>query len=99
MQSGRTKSSGSKGAEPAANRWQGIIAGFTGAMISLHLILRFVVASSGEAFGFRLDELPLIAALIGGGSPLVIGLGIQMLRREFSSDLLAGLSIVTSVLL
>jgi heavy metal translocating P-type ATPase len=42
---------------------------------------------------------PLYAALALGGIPLVIGLGRELLRGNFSSDLLAGISIVTSVLL
>jgi cation transport ATPase len=44
-------------------------------------------------------QLPLIAALFGGGLPLVIELAIKPYRRQFGSDLLAGISIVTSVLL
>lgn len=44
-------------------------------------------------------EWPLLAALAMGGVPLVAGLARRLVRREFSSDLLAGLSIVTAVLL
>jgi len=42
---------------------------------------------------------PLQVALALGGLPLVVSLGRELLRRNFSSDLLAGISIVTSVLL
>lgn len=42
---------------------------------------------------------PLQIALVAGGMPLILGLGRQLLRRNFSSDLLAGISIITSVLL
>lgn len=42
---------------------------------------------------------PLQAALALGGIPLLVGLGRELWRGNFSSDLLAGLSIVTSVLL
>ena len=42
---------------------------------------------------------PLQVALALGGLPLIVGLGRELLRRNFSSDLLAGISIVTSVLL
>src|SRR6185369_169926 len=45
------------------------------------------------------DQLPLLATLLFGGVPLVIELLLKLLRREFGSDLLAGISIVTSVLL
>ncbi|HLJ54766.1 MAG TPA: heavy metal translocating P-type ATPase, partial [Chthonomonadaceae bacterium] len=43
--------------------------------------------------------LPLIAALTLGGVPLVLGLMKKLVRREFGSDLLAGISIVTSAAL
>src|SRR4029077_3613043 len=42
---------------------------------------------------------PLIAALIFGGIPLVVTLTKKAFAREFGSDLLAGISIVTAVLL
>lgn len=44
-------------------------------------------------------EWPLYVALIFGGIPLVVELTIKLFRREFGSDLLAGISIVTAVLL
>jgi heavy metal translocating P-type ATPase len=40
-----------------------------------------------------------MVALICGGGPLVFGLLVNVLRREFGSDLLAGMSIVTAVVL
>jgi heavy metal translocating P-type ATPase len=43
--------------------------------------------------------MPLLAALVFGGAPLVFDLTRNLLRREFGSDLLAGISIITSVLL
>ncbi len=46
-----------------------------------------------------LPDWPLYAALALGGGPLVFDLSRQLLRRNFSSDLLAGISIVTSVAL
>ena len=71
-----------------------LIAGFAVAAILVHLSLRF---------GFRLEsgacQIPLLATLAVGGIPLVYGLLRKVLRREFGSDLLAGISIVTSVLL
>jgi heavy metal translocating P-type ATPase len=78
---------------------QGIIAVFTFATILIHLVLRFGLKTTIEIYGFPLSELPLIASLVLGGIPLVIDLLIKLFRLEFGSDLLAGISIVTSVLL
>src|SRR5579875_342146 len=78
---------------------QGIIAVFTVIAILIHLVLRFGLKTTTEAYGFPLSELPLIASLVFGGIPLVIDLLIKLFRLEFGSDLLAGISIVTSVLL
>ena len=44
-------------------------------------------------------NVPLLAALILGGTPLVLILLGKLIRRQFGSDLLAGISIVTSVFL
>ena len=44
-------------------------------------------------------QAPLLLALTAGGLPLVWDLVRKALRREFGSDLLAGISIVTAVLL
>jgi heavy metal translocating P-type ATPase len=43
--------------------------------------------------------VPLLAALLAGGIPLVAELTLRLVRFEFSSDLLAGISIVTAVIL
>ena len=61
--------------------------------ITLHLVLRFTVANPFIVL------LPLLAVLALGGVPLTYGLARKALRREFGSDLLAGISIVTSVIL
>src|SRR5579864_8985608 len=62
--------------------------------ILLHLILRYALATSRTIY-----LAPLIAALIFGGIPLVVTLTKKAFAREFGSDLLAGISIVTAVLL
>ena len=62
--------------------------------ISCHLVLRFLLKSSQFTY-----DIPLFAALILGGAPLVYGLLLKVFRREFGSDLLAGISIVVSVIL
>lgn len=62
--------------------------------ITIHLVMRF--ALSMEA---TLTNLPLWCAYALGGIPLVWGLLGNLWRREFGSDLLAGLSIVTALIL
>jgi heavy metal translocating P-type ATPase len=46
-----------------------------------------------------LFQLPLLAILVVGGIPLVFDLLIKLFKGQFGSDLLAGISIVTSALL
>jgi len=75
-----------------------VIAAIALAAIGIHLILRFGVATTGTVFGVSTQAIPLLAAL-ACGIPLVIDLLIHLARGEFSSDLLAGISIVTSVIL
>lgn len=77
-----------------ANRLQTGIAILSLLAILFHLVMRF---------GFNLEPLltniPLWVAYVFGGIPLVWGLLGNLWRREFGSDLLAGLSIVTALLL
>jgi heavy metal translocating P-type ATPase len=70
------------------------IAGFTLVAIVLHLILRY-----GTSLSPRMAFLPLFAVLVIGGAPLVYELAKRLIKREFGSDLLAGVSILTAVLL
>ncbi len=76
-----------------------LIASFSLAAIALHIVLRFGFRTSAAVLGIPWYELPLLATLAFGGTTLVLGLLHRLARREFSSDLLAGISIVTSVLL
>src|SRR5437867_627895 len=71
-----------------------IIAIFSLSAITAHLVLRF-----GFHTGAAVSQIPLFATLAVGGTPLVYALLRKLWRREFGSDLLAGISIVTSVLL
>src|SRR5690242_196066 len=64
------------------------------ACIVLHLVLRYAFHSSPAAW-----QAPLLLALLVGGIPLLFRLGQKLLEREFGSDHLAGISIVTSVIL
>src|SRR5579864_6756882 len=70
------------------------IAVFTIGMIFLHLLLRFLFGLP-KAFW----QAPLIAALVIGGVPLLVPLMRKLVAREFGADHLAGVSIITSVLL
>jgi heavy metal translocating P-type ATPase len=69
------------------------------AAIACHLVLRFGFPVLGEVYGVRWREVPLLAALVLGGVPLLIDLVRHLVQLEFSSDLLAGISIVTAALL
>src|SRR5690242_2528509 len=80
-------------------RKQAVIAVFTLAAIALHLLLRFGIRASVEIRGLPLDLLPLVLCLACGGGLLVLDLLKKLFRREFGSDLLAGISIVASALL
>jgi heavy metal translocating P-type ATPase len=76
------------------HRQAAIIAGISLAAVAAHLVLRFGTGASARA-----AEVPLVAALALGGTPLVLGLLAKLARRQFGSDTLAGVSIVTSILL
>jgi cation transport ATPase len=78
---------------------QTIIAVLALTAIGVHLILRFALKTMAPFHGLVAHEWPLIVALALGGIPLVFELLLKLLRREFGSDLLAGISIVTSVFL
>jgi heavy metal translocating P-type ATPase len=59
-----------------------------------------VLATAGIATHWiALSNLPLVFVLVVGGLPLLFDLVRRMLRGDFGSDLLAGISIVTSIVL
>ncbi len=62
------------------------------AAIAAHLVLRFIVGAPAA-----MADWPLIGAILLGGAPLLYDLGRKFLRREFGSDLLGGISILTSL--
>jgi heavy metal translocating P-type ATPase len=76
-----------------------IIAVFTVVMIAVYLIVRFTIGPRIEMYGMPLYQMPLIAALAGGGLFLLFELLAKLLHGEFGLDLLAGISIVTSAIL
>ncbi len=60
--------------------------------ITLHLSLKYVqLASAGAA------NLPLLAAIILGGTPLLLDLLRKAIKRDFGSDLLGGIAVVTAL--
>ena len=69
-----------------------IIAIFAAAAILAYLVLRFLIRTN-----IPTARTPLLAVLILGGLPLLYDLLRKLLRREFGSDLLGGISVVTSV--
>ncbi len=71
-----------------------VIAGLCVAAIATHLVLRFGFRASGPSW-----NLPLLAAIILGGTPLLYDLLRKLLRREFGSGLLGGIAVITSVVL
>ena len=71
-----------------------VIACLALAGITTHLVLRFLTEAGETA-----RNIPLVATLLLGGGPLVFELLVKVFHREFGSDLLAGISIVTSILL
>lgn len=71
--------------------WIAIIAGVG---IVAYLLSRYVAA-----LGLGISNWILIAVLVIGGVPLLIDLVRKAFRGEFGSDILAGLSIVTSAIL
>ena len=76
-------------------RWKALsISVLALAAIAAHLVIRFGFHASSQT-----ADLPLLVGLVLGGIPYLYDLLRNLLRREFGSDLLAGVSIVTSVLL
>jgi heavy metal translocating P-type ATPase len=61
--------------------------------IAIHLLLRFAFHAPPQV-----SLAPLYAVLLLGGLPLVFSLVRKMAVREFGSDLLAGISILVSVI-
>ena len=67
------------------------IAALAAAAVAIHLTMRVAGAAGAD--------VPLVVALALGGTPLVFALVVQARRLEFGADHLAGISIVTSLVL
>jgi len=70
------------------------IAGFTLVAIALHIALKYALH-----FPALTCNVPLFAALLVGGIPMLWQLLKKLAKRQFGSDLLAGVSILTAILL
>lgn len=81
------------------DRGDALIAGLALLAIGTSLLLRWLAAGQTMIAGLRADELPLATALVTGGVPLVAGLVHDVVRGRSASDVLAGMSIVTALLL
>ena len=90
----RVRSSMIETIKRVVKRRYSFIAALAALGIFVHLILRF-----GTGVDADTQHWPLWLVLLIGGVPLTLELLIKLLHREFGSDLLAGISIVTSVFL
>lgn len=93
--------SGMRPPTPEKDRWAGfkrhktaIIATLSAVCIALNLVLNFGLHTRPST-----SNIPLYVALAIGGTPLIIELLRKVAKREFGSDLLGGISILTSVML
>jgi heavy metal translocating P-type ATPase len=80
--------------KPSTSTAPAVIAFLALASVLSHLVLRYVLDVPRIAW-----QAPLIVVLFAGGLPLLVPLTQKLLAREFGSDHLAGISIVTSVVL
>jgi heavy metal translocating P-type ATPase len=71
-----------------------LIAALSVLAISIHLVLKLGFEVSSKNY-----DIPLLSTLLLGGLPLLFELAIKFLRAEFGSDLLGGISIITSWIL
>jgi len=85
---------GSTSTPKAGSRKHEAMAAAAVTAIVLFLVLRYPVNAPAW-----LTNLPLQIALLAVGVPLLYELGLRLMRREFGSDLLAGISITASVVL
>jgi heavy metal translocating P-type ATPase len=89
----------SESAPGSTSRRQALIAALAVVAIAVYLVLRYLFHLESELEGIALYQFPLLIALGLGGGLLLLELAGKLLRGEFGSDMLAGLSIITSILL
>jgi len=86
--------------ESLAGRRHLVFAAVAIAGIALHLLLRYSPRPPQSSWvGLDPATLPLLLTLLLAGLPKVFELLLKFFRREFGSDLLAGISIVSAALL
>ncbi len=78
---------------------QVMIASLALTALAAYLVMLIGGLGTETVGGISIRDLPLLFALVVGGVPLLLDLVRQLVKREFGSDLLAGISIVTSVAL
>ncbi|MEO7996454.1 MAG: heavy metal translocating P-type ATPase, partial [Gemmatimonadaceae bacterium] len=83
--------------ENASTRSRNVIAALAVIAIILHLLFDKIGLTTGPA-GIAWAQWPLLVAIVCS-LPLLLTLVQSMLRMQFGADLLAGISIVTSVIL
>lgn len=67
--------------------------------LAAHALLAYLPAADAPVGPFSAADAPLVVALLVSGGPLIWELARRARHGDFSSDLLAGLSILTAVLL
>ncbi len=80
--------------EQVRHAWNWIAATLSLVAIALHLLSQYQLHHP-TAYA----SVPLWVAIVAGGLPLLRALAVQMWKRQFGADLLAGISIVTAVLM
>lgn len=78
------------------NKW---IALFAAIAIVAHLALTVTAQGRLLINAIPVCDWPTLLALVVGGIPLIFGLIAKCLRLHFGADLLAGLSIITALML
>lgn len=76
------------------NTWNRVSVVISSLAIVLYLVLHFLLHVKSMT-----SALPLWIAVMVGGLPLLYDLSRQVLNRQFGSDFLAGLSIITATLM
>lgn len=80
--------------ERIQHSWTRFTAVLSFAAIILHLVLRYLLD-----YRATITFVPLWIIVIAGGLPLLYGLLFQIRKRQFGADFLAGLSIITAILM
>lgn len=76
------------------NSWTRYAVALSLAAIFLHLLSRYLLHLRAA-----ISSAPLWVAIVAGGLPLFYGLLFQIWKHQFGADFLAGLSIVTAILM